>query len=265
MKCQFEIGSPVNTVLTAANNMDGNTLGCQQPGDCHSHQPYAEDSSKVDDQACENCSSLDSSESFKNDDPVSETEQCTDIVKPLGAKNRLISVDSGFESIGKMRMIDSADDSGIIVNDHIDEEAENIIDVLKNEESRQNNNCDNKTTSKDAKVVSKKARTTTVNNIENQILDPLLINKSDGLQDVLYYIDENGSPKIREKFNKKSKLKKEREQKKKLTYGTEECIADYYVFEEKTPTCVSFSKLCKRFKESFRKFDYYKFLSFAFL
>lgn len=189
---------------------------------------------------------------------------------PTGLQN--VSSDSGFESIEKMPIVstngDSTTDVAAQEEAAADEEATDILRALRNEETRLNNNnddnneqdeassCDTKhKTSNNAKA--KKNRTTTVNTtVDEPILEPMVINKYDGLQDVLYYIDENGSPKIREKFNKKSRVKKEREQKKKLTYGTEADIADAFVFDEKTASCVSFSRLCKRFKNTFSKCVY---------
>lgn len=199
--------------------------------------------------ACKNCPSLTSRTSDETHENKVGSENIVVIEddkepkKTVDLKNRFISVNIGFESIS------IADDSVNNTTELINEEAENIIDVLKSEEIR--NSCD-----KDNKVI-KKNRTTTVNTTiyDPTAVEPIVINKADGLQDVLYYIDENGSPKIREKFKKKSKLKKPIEQKRKLTYGTEECIADAIIVrDEKIPSCVSFSKLCQRFKNTFRKY-----------
>lgn len=198
---------------------------------------------------------------------------------PTGPQN--VSSDSGFESIEKMPLVsnedindDSLTEESLTAQKEADEEATDILRALRNEEVRLNNNNDDNDASKDGNdtneqddvtgscdtkrkttnTKAKKNRTTTVNTtMDEPVLEPMVINKNDGLQDVLYYIDENGSPKIREKYSKKSRVKKEREQKKKLTYGTEADIADPFVFDEKTPSCVSFSRLCKRFKNTFSK------------
>lgn len=234
----------------------------------------------------EPCSSLDSSTS--DSASFKHMHDLDTVPKRFGAKNRLVSVDSGFESIGKMRVIASvaADADCTLAEDLIiDEEGGDILEALRSEDARLNNNdaptaaatatatatatsksasgnCDIRNKSGGATAAPvKKNRTTTFNAApeNDSVLDPMLINKSDGLQDVLYYIDENGSPKIREKFNKKSRYGKktsvseEKKKKKQLTYGTEADIADAYAFDEKTPSCVSFSRICKRFKNSFRK------------
>lgn len=188
---------------------------------------------------------------------------------------RVVSVDSGFESIDKMRI--ASDDTTTPTADAIllAEEATDILQALcnnNNDTDPPNNgnsgSCDTTTTTTSTTnnnklkspghhnrlAAPKKNRTTTVNTVDEQVpLEPMVINKSDGLQDVLYYIDENGSPKIREKFSKKGRAKKASEQKKKLTYGTEADIADTFVFDEKTASCVSFTRLCKRFKKKFSK------------
>lgn len=235
-----------------------------------SHDTTAATVAGADDTLDEPCSSLDSStsDSFKHIDLDTAP-------KRFGAKNRLISVDSGFESIGKMRVIGGVADADTTLAEDpvaIDEEGGDILEALRSEDSRLNNN-DDATAAGDTAIcdtrrkpgavpVVKKNRTTTVNTtVEEPLLDPMLINKSDGLQDVLYYIDENGSPKIREKFSKKSKKggHSESKKKKQLTYGTEADIADSYAFDEKTPSCVNFSRICKRFKNSFRKWlSYYR-------
>lgn len=173
-----------------------------------------------------------------NDSAISDPDQTEKKITP---RNRLISLESGFESFGKSKVSDS-DLSGINNNN----ESDDILSALKSEEIR--DNCDNGKGDK-TKEKLKKNRTTTISSVQDSYLDPKLINKSDGLQDVLCYIDENGSPQIREKYKKKAG----KQPKKRLTYGTEECI-DAFALEEKTPSCVSFSKICRRLKNSFCKF-----------
>ncbi|XP_058824017.1 glycogen synthase kinase-3 beta-like isoform X2 [Topomyia yanbarensis] len=78
-------------------------------------------------------------------------------------------------------------------------------------------------------------------------IDPKLINKYDGLEHTLYYIDENGSPKLRDKFSVQQQLaeeKKRRKQEKKLEKGGSDG-------EEATTqcTCFSFSRLTRKVRE----------------
>ncbi|XP_058449844.1 glycogen synthase kinase-3 beta isoform X2 [Malaya genurostris] len=78
-------------------------------------------------------------------------------------------------------------------------------------------------------------------------IDPKLINKYDGLEHTLYYIDENGSPKLRDKFAVQQQLaeeKKRRKQEKKL----EKRGLDG---EETTTqcTCFSFSRLTRKVRD----------------
>nr|XP_049461585.1 protein kinase shaggy-like isoform X3 [Anopheles coluzzii] len=82
-------------------------------------------------------------------------------------------------------------------------------------------------------------------------IDPKLINKYDGLEQTLYYIDENGSPKIREKYALQRQLaeeKRQRKQQKKL-----ERAAKFGGSLDGEPpvqcSCFSFSRLSRKLKE----------------
>lgn len=48
---------------------------------------------------------------------------------------------------------------------------------------------------------------------DDPYIDSKLINKKDGLQDTMYYLDEFGSPKLREKFARKQKEQEQKQQK----------------------------------------------------
>ncbi|XP_029728813.2 glycogen synthase kinase-3 beta isoform X2 [Aedes albopictus] len=78
-------------------------------------------------------------------------------------------------------------------------------------------------------------------------IDPKLINKFDGLEHTLYYIDENGSPKLREKYSVQQQIaaeKKRRKKAKKLEkYGPDG------EDESAQCTCFSFSRLSKKFRD----------------
>lgn len=50
---------------------------------------------------------------------------------------------------------------------------------------------------------------------DDPLINPKLINKKDGLQDCMYYLDEFGSPRLREKYARKQKLKEMKQQKQK--------------------------------------------------
>lgn len=187
--------------------------------------------------------------------------------------NRLISIDSGIESVGKS--INSVSD------DNVPEAflRPKIIYSLKYTDKKHNN-------SECIKIEKfKKNRTTTLNNFDdtggvsggvvgvcinpgdnngsnngavitnnnNNTLDPKLINRKDGLSDTLYYIDENGSPKLREKYLKKVRAKLDPNHQLKED-ELDQFIIDSFENNEKTASCVSFSKLFKKIRESFRKF-----------
>ncbi|XP_039432609.1 glycogen synthase kinase-3 beta isoform X3 [Culex pipiens pallens] len=78
-------------------------------------------------------------------------------------------------------------------------------------------------------------------------IDPKLINKYDGLEHTLYYIDENGSPKLRDKFSVQQQLAEEKKRRKR-----ERKMEKYGVDADAvTPqcTCFSFSRLSRKFRE----------------
>lgn len=231
MKCQIETTQPVEINEKIDKTLD---------------QGFDENASSTS--SSFNTSDLVDNFDSLNDSAISDPDQTE---KKITTRNRLISLESGFESFGKSK-VSGSDLSGIINNNN---ESDDIISALKSEEIR--HNCDNgKSDKSNEKEKVKKNRTTTINSVQDSYLDPKLINKSDGLQDVLCYIDENGSPQIREKY----KTKANKQPKKRLTYGTEECI-DAFALEEKTPSCVSFSKICRRLKNSFCKFYFSLFFS----
>lgn len=73
-------------------------------------------------------------------------------------------------------------------------------------------------------------------------IDPKLINKCDGLSQSLYYIDENGSPKIRERYIKQQRIIIEKQE---LKRREREANKDF----DGSCSCFNFSKLSKKFKE----------------
>lgn len=73
-------------------------------------------------------------------------------------------------------------------------------------------------------------------------IDPKLINKCDGLSQTLYYIDENGSPKIRERYIKQQRMIVEKQEQKRRE---REANKDF----DGSCSCFNFSKLSKKFKE----------------
>lgn len=106
-------------------------------------------------------------------------------------------------------------------------------------------------------------------------IDPKIINKKDGLRDTMYYLDEFGSPKLREKYakkkNKKSKSKTKFEDTSTTNQRDNEQNCDITTRDKKTSTlsrvgdtgreggagvvsCVSLMKICKKFKSILSKF-----------
>lgn len=79
---------------------------------------------------------------------------------------------------------------------------------------------------------------------DNFTIDPKLINKFDGLSQSLYYIDENGSPKIRERYIKQQRMILEKQELKKRE---KEARKDMDV--DGSCSCFNFSRFTKKLKE----------------
>lgn len=159
------------------------------------------------------------------------------------SSNKITSRDSGIESLGKNSESES-DNSGSYRNvsndldliDEIDELLPQIlIATIPSTDSQTKNN---------KKYLVKNL---TINNIncdtETFAIHPRLINKYDGLKPTLYYIDENGSPKIREIYEHQGVGEKLKKNKK-----------DVNNLEKSQTSCYSFSKLRRKFKKSLSKF-----------
>lgn len=162
------------------------------------------------------------------------------------SSNKITSRDSGIESLGKNSESES-DNNGSYRNVANDLDLIDEIDELLPQISITSPTNDLQNKNKKCLV-----KNSTINNIncdaENFAIHPRLINKYDGLKQTLYYIDENGSPKIREIYENPGvgeKLKKHKKDDKTL--------------QDKSPTsCYSFSKLRRKFKKSLSKFYLYK-------
>lgn len=207
----------------------------------------------------------------------------------LKKKNRLISTDSGFgsygpydlynsESVGNCSNISSAPkytsiQSRSIANKITDKERNDSSENLNAEHAEHDDKVlpllsettagataaaaaaapDAESTPK-AKEWQKK-RNTTLNSIDDSFeLDPKLINRDDGFHEVQCYINEDGSPVVHEKrrrtHRKKSTLKEElRARSLGASFDNNFVRKD----TNKTPTCVSFSRLFKKLRETFCK------------
>lgn len=80
--------------------------------------------------------------------------------------------------------------------------------------------------------------------IDTFFIDPKLINKFDGLSQSLYYVDENGSPKIRERYIKQQRLLIEKQEQKKREKAARKSLES-----EASCSCFNFSRLSKKIKE----------------
>lgn len=81
--------------------------------------------------------------------------------------------------------------------------------------------------------------------IDSFAIDPKLINKFDGLSQSLYYIDENGSPKIRERYIKQQRMLIEKQEQRKREKAARKSMES----ENATCSCFNFSRLSKKLKE----------------
>lgn len=88
------------------------------------------------------------------------------------------------------------------------------------------------------------ALTTIATKIDNFTIDPKLINRYDGLSQSLYYIDENGSPKIRERYIKQQRLMIEKQELKRR-----EKEARRNLDGDGNCSCFNFSRFTKKLKE----------------
>lgn len=80
--------------------------------------------------------------------------------------------------------------------------------------------------------------------VDNFTIDPKLINKYDGLSQSLYFVDENGSPKIRERYiNQQRMMIEKQEQKRREKEARKE------MGNEGSCSCFNFSRLSKKLKE----------------
>lgn len=209
----------------------------------------------------------------------------------LRKKNRLISTDSGFgsygpydlynsESVGNCSSISSApkntshrsrtltnataaDQEPLDSSEHLNtehaEHDDKVLPLLSETTTESGGaapNAESTPKSKEWRESAQKKRNTTLNSIDdnNFELDPKLINRDDGFHQVQCYINEDGSPVVREKRRrtqrKKSTLKEElRARSLGASYDDNLLHKDTH----KTPTCVSFSRLFKKLRETFCK------------
>ena len=95
--------------------------------------------------------------------------------------------------------------------------------------------------------------------LDNFAIDPKLINKFDGLSQSLYYIDENGSPKIRERYIKQQRMLIEKQEQRKREKAARKSLES----DSATCSCFNFSRLSKKLKELCKSyFQLHSILSF---
>lgn len=216
-----------------------------------------------------------------NDSTITHARSENMIPNLIKKKNRLISTDSGFGSYGPCELYNSSsvDSMANIVRmpkcTSIQTKA--ILNEIAYEDSSTPSDATNlDSLEKDDKVSpliseipaaestpkikpnpvkhSKTQRNTTVNSIDdNFVLDPKLINRDDGFHEVQCYINEHGSPVVQEKRRANRKKSTLREELKARSLGASYDDNLLRKDTNKTPTCVSFSRLFKKLRETFCK------------
>lgn len=186
-------------------------------------------------------------------------------------KNRLISTDSGFGSYGpELYNSGSVDSMAPISNGpkFTSIHTRPIVNTKTHETNRDRTEQDdtvspltseteatNDSTQKSKKYSSKNLRNTTLNSIDDNFeLDPKLINRDDGFHEIQCYINEHGSPMVREKRRSARKKSTLKEELKARSLGAS--FDDNLLIRKdtnKTPSCVSFTRLFKKLRETFCK------------
>lgn len=182
-------------------------------------------------------------------------------------KNRLVSIDSGFGSSGPSELnvvaaLTETPSINLLPAPPAKQQSQPNESTAVGECSIQTEKRDKLTpldsgrrlsdpTTQEAKNREyRKNRTTTLTIGEdvNCELDVRLINRYDGLKDVLCYLDEDGAPKVREKPSKRRSTLRQELRNRNMGASLDE---DALRSIEKKSSWVSFSRLCKKFKESF--------------
>lgn len=193
-------------------------------------------------------------------------------------KNRLISTDSGFGSYGPDLYNSGSVDSMAHISSgpkYTSIHTRPIVNTITyqetdspaNEPNTDNTEKEDKvtplisetiaieSTQKIKKLQNKNHRNTTLNSIDDNFeLDPKLINRDDGFHEVQCYINEHGSPMVREKRRSNRKKSTLKEELKARSLGAS--FDDNLLIRKdtnKTPSCVSFSRLFKKLRETFCK------------
>lgn len=190
----------------------------------------------------------------------------------LKKKHRLISADSGFGSCGRSELYTSGSIDSVAA---IRAEPRNTTSVHTKATSKPDVvspaseladqvsplSVSSEAASKIEQRYSDKARTAmknrnttamgSVDMAQGFLIDSNLINQNDGFKEVQCYFDENGSPRVREKkrTRRKSTLKQELKARSLGASYDDETLRK--IHQNKTPSCVSFTRFCKKFKETF--------------
>lgn len=183
-------------------------------------------------------------------------------------KNRLISSDSGFGSYGRFEVYStgSIDSVAVLASAPTHTTSVHTKPISKHDVSAVGAEADDTvgplSVSKEAAAsfdvrrgAPKNRNTTSMGSFDtalNFVIDSRLINRCDGFKEVQCYFDENGSPKVREKVRTRRKSTLRQELKARSLGASYEDATLRQLHQSKTPSCISFTRLCKKFKETFR-------------
>lgn len=210
-------------------------------------------------------------------DKLDITYKAMDVTQNAPKKARLVSVDSGFGSFGPSELNVVAISSEASTAVAYVARSSSAFDAMPVKElaDKPTSNCGNadadvhcekddklsplmeqpRRLSDGAAMVDKareyrKNRTTTLvtNDDPNAELDVRLINRYDGLKDVMCYLDEDGAPQVRDKQTKRKSTLKQELKNRNLGASLD---GERMQGLQKKSNWVSFSRLCKKFKESF--------------
>lgn len=224
----------------------------------------------------DNMNEISSENNFVIDDTIMVKNKYIDNVLQCKNDNKLVSIDSGIELVGKQTSHENLTtehtttiNEPLRKNTQIKSDNKNISTTkttsvsIKTEFVTKNNSVDTvvcgtdktqetqtqKLTDDELCLVNRSQspqKVTRVPNVtisEDDVCLPKIINRNDGLKNSIYYFDENGSPKIRDEVQMHKNHKKSTNERKRNSFAAREKSDDDMC------TCFSFSKLKKKLKE----------------
>lgn len=264
----------IESVDLAGANVSDTSLECSSPASSDDHNKSNETTSSPS-----SSSSSSSSGKHGNNRDTSKKSKSIPDSSYLKKKHRLISADSGFGSYGRSDLFATGSIDSVAtmttVPTHTTSHTKPISkhDVSSTSLAQDHQKQQLQINHKPLSMPNTKATASFIQRLEkvksapknhtmslitsidestnNFSIDAKLINRYDGFKDVQCYFDEHGSPKVREKNHtrRKSTLKQELKARSLGASYDDETLRK--IHQNKTPSCVSITRLCKKFKETF--------------